>query len=413
MWHVFDPGWQGRLACAVLRRFKPILFVGTRIPGWVVLTRFPDVVEVLERDDVFSVCLYGQRMANTFGPFFLGMDRGPGYDSARAAARAAVRSTDVPRVQERVRDHVHTLVEAARGRGALDVIADLAEPVHLGFAADYLGIPGPDGRAADVLRWFRTTTFYIFNFWTGAAFDMAAVQAGGAVREYVDGIVRDRRAGRIAARDDVLGRLLGATADPAAAGSGLDDVTVGHTIAGIVSGALEPGIGVFARVLDRLLDLTPEQLAPARRAAHTGDDATLRRFIREAARFSPYPPYAWRYCTRDYMLAAGTPRQRVIPAGSLVVPLLLGAMFDGEVVKNPNAFEPGRPQEQYLNFGHGLHECLGQMLGSMMILEMVRAVLALPRLRRAPGTAGHPRAGSSGTIPEGYYALHFTIQFDA
>jgi cytochrome P450 len=133
----------------------------------------------------------------------------------------------------------------------------------------------------------------------------------------------------------------------------------------------------------------------------------------EAARFSPYPPYTWRYCTQDYMIAAGTKRQRVIPEGALVVPLLLGAMFDGEVVADPNAFRPGRPESDYLNFGHGLHACIGRTLGEMLMVEMVRGVLALPGIRRAPGQAGHPTSGKAGTIPEGYFALHFRVQFDA
>jgi len=401
---VFSPGWQGRLACALLRRFRPILAIGTRVPGWVILTKFRDVTEMLERDDVFSVCLYGQRMANTFGPFYLGMDGGPEYDRIAAAARAAVRPTDHARLSTMVREHVGTLVDRARPSGALDVIADLAGPVHLRFTGDYFGIPGPDGRDADVLRWYRTTTFYIFNFWAGAAFDMAAVQAGAAVREYVDGVVAARRSGGGPARDDVLGRLLT---------SGLDDATVGHTIAGIVSGSLEPGIGNFARVLDRLLDLPDEQFASAQRAARTGDYGTVRRFVREAMRFSPYPPYTWRFCTRDYMIAAGTPRQRLIPQGALVVPLLLGAMFDGDVVSDPNGFQTDRPEGNYLNFGHGLHSCLGRYLGEMLITEMTRGMLALPGIRRAPGNAGHPQSGTSGAIPEGYYSLHFTVQFDA
>jgi cytochrome P450 len=240
---------------------------------------------------------------------------------------------------------------------------------------------------------------------------MAAVPAGAAVREYVSGVVKERRSGTIAARDDVLGRLLGVTVG--AETSGLDDATIGHTIAGIVSGSLEPGIGNFARVLDRFFDLPADQLATVTRAARTNDDVTLRRYVLEAMRFSPYPPYAWRYCTRDYMIAAGTSRERVIPAGALVVPILLGAMFDSEVVSNPNAFQPGRPDHEYLNFGHGLHECLGKMLGEMLIVEMARAVLALPGIRRAPGNPGHPKSGQSGAIPEGYYALHFTVQFDA
>jgi cytochrome P450 len=183
MWHPFEPGWQGRLAVETLRRVRPILSVGTRVPGWVVLTKFRDVVEVLERDDVFSVRLYGQRMENTFGPFYLGMDHGPDYDRVNAAVRAAVRPRDMAHLRQQVRRHVETLIERARPQQSLDVIADLAEPVHLGFTGDYFGVPGPNGEAADVLRWFRATTFFIFNFWAGAAFDVAAVEGGRAVRD--------------------------------------------------------------------------------------------------------------------------------------------------------------------------------------------------------------------------------------
>src|SRR4051812_31857290 len=101
--------------------------------GTAVVTRQPDVVEVLERDDDFAV-VYEPRMRRiTDGEnFFLGMQDGPLYARDVTNMRAVVRRGDVaglvvPLAAQRAAE----IVAAAPGR--LDVPAALARriPLHL------------------------------------------------------------------------------------------------------------------------------------------------------------------------------------------------------------------------------------------------------------------------------------------
>src|SRR5262249_35265167 len=60
----------------ILRRVHPIHVTGSIA----IVTRYDDVIEVLSRQDVFSVVpIYAARMERTSGAFFLGMDDGPQY----------------------------------------------------------------------------------------------------------------------------------------------------------------------------------------------------------------------------------------------------------------------------------------------------------------------------------------------
>jgi cytochrome P450 len=407
----FSSGWQQRVVLGLLRRLKPILFVGGRIPGWVVLTRHGDVLDALARDDVFAPRLSEQRMRETLGPFFLGMDDTPEYRREWAAAHACIRSGDVGRVRDLAARVARECVERARPTGRLDVVADLAEIVQVQYAADYYGLPSredPDPGA--VLRAFRSTTFYTFNWWIGGAFEITAVDAGSFLQDYIAREMAARQSSNGDGPDDFLGRLLALqrARDPNA----LDDDAVRTTVGGVVSGSLEPGIGMFARAMDRLLDLPDATFGVLQRAARDGEDAKVLGYVLEASRFNPYPPFLYRYCTKDFVMAPGTWRQCTIPTGATVVAVLAAALLDPHAVERPCQFQPDRPAETYVNFGYGQHVCIGRRLAEVLMTEMAKAVLALRKVRRARGKDGQLQSGAAGTLPDGYYTRHLIVEFE-
>jgi cytochrome P450 len=59
-------------------------------------------------------------------------------------------------------------------------------------------------------------------------------------------------------------------------------------------------------------------------------------------------------------------------------------MFDPQAVANPDTFDPGRGPGNQFHFGHGLHECLGRAIASVMIPEIVRQSLRLNNLVTQP-----------------------------
>jgi cytochrome P450 len=406
----FRTGWQQRLVLALLRWLKPILFIGSRIPGWVVLTRHGDVLEALARDDAFSPRLAEQRMRETLGPFFLGMDDTPRYKREWEAAHACIRDVDLPRIRALASKVAHECIEKVRPTGRLDVVEDLAEIVHLRYAADYYGLPSlddPDPGA--VLRAFRQTTFYTFNWWIGGAFEISAVEGGTFLQDYIARQLAARKSGN-GGPDDFLGRLLemqrGNYPDAP------DDDVIRTTVGGVVSGSLEPGIGMFVRAMDQLLDLSDTTFGVLQRAARAGDGATVLGYVLEASRFNPYPPFLYRYCTKDFLMAPGTRRQCTIPSGATVVAVLASAMLDSHAVPKPNDFQPDRPAATYVNFGHGQHICIGKHLAEILMTEMAMAVLSLRKLRRARGKDGQLQSGTPGTLPDGYYTRHLIVEFE-
>ena len=186
------------------------------------------------------------------------------------------------------------------------------------------------------------------------------------------------------------------------------DETV-RSIAGLVMVGAAVVTKGFSHAFDQLLrfdDALDAALAAARREAQqraAGNIVAARqermlvgRILVEALRFNPVFPVLPRYCVRSTTLARGTPRETEIPAGSNVVVSPLGAMFDPEVVTDPERFgfarniqlnsrtstmnweygtrSDGTPGD-YVLFGGGEHWCLGDQ---MAICEMASTL----RLRR-------------------------------
>lgn len=114
---------------------------------------------------------------------------------------------------------------------------------------------------------------------------------------------------------------------------------------------------------------------------------------------------AWAYA---YMLPAAQRDRigtKIIPAESRIFVATLSAMFDGKAFANPKEFN-GRRDAEYLHFGYGLHACLGRAINGVQIPELVAALLRLPALRRAPGTAGQ-------VVYDGPFPDRLILAFDA
>src|SRR6266568_4802547 len=78
---------------------------------------------------------------------------------------------------------------------------------------------------------------------------------------------------------------------------------------------------------------------------------------------------------------------------------------DPEVFTNPAEFNARRNVE-YLHFGYGMHTCFGKAINDVQIPELLAALLRLPNLRRAPGSAGH-------ILYDGPFPNRLVLEFDA
>ncbi|MEU7835151.1 cytochrome P450 [Nonomuraea sp. NPDC049129] len=383
-----------RALFAELRERRPIFVT----PAFTVVTRFADVTEVLSRETVFSVRAFGPRLdAALGGPFMLGRDATPMNWRDKGLMQVMLDPRDVAGVRELAGRLADERLDIAWPSGGVEAVHGLFRPVALGVSATYFGFPGPD--AQTLSRWTRAiVTDGFANFLGDPKIQAASVRAGSEMIAYLRERLTERRAALRAGRrlpDDVFTRLA-ATALPAEIG--VDDERILINMAGLPLGFVESAPGAMVEAVEQLL-LRPEVLAQAIEAAGDPDPARFDRHVWEALRFNPFFKLLPRLCERDYVLAAGTPRATMIPAGTLVLAAPASAMFDADVVAEPEEFRLDRPGHHQLFFGFGQHACLGVHPARVVICEAVRRLLLRPGVRLLPPPEGRVvRAG--GIFPD-------------
>lgn len=416
-WNLWNRG--RRILLFFLRSFLPVLRRGST--AYVV--RWADVRSVLARPAEFSVRIFGMRMADTTGNTFLGMNPSPQYDLESGAMRAALEVPDVrprargqssrpedlgrlPSVRRFATELSHRqIADALKRTNEIDVVTDLADVVPLHFARELFGIPEPDPAHPKILEWFKAISFYVFG---PANYDWAvpAQHAGRDAAAYFRRLVRDRHnamAARIATPDDVLGRLIRAQSSP----GGLGDDAIARSLS-FISGAIMPTSWLFIEAVDRLMRLGRRQRQHLHKYAVQGDLAAVRAYVIEAARFFPFPFFILRYAERDSEIAG-----RKIAQGSTVNLVIGSATMDSRGIPRAGRFVPGRPESEYMLFGHDVHLCQGKDIAEELMTQMALALFSRVNLRRASGLQGYIRYGPKGAIPYGPYPRSLILVADA
>ena len=408
------------LLAGALHRFAPVVALPPAIThevfGLVLVTRHDDVRLVLDRNDVFRVDGYDDRMRATSGPFVLGLDPGPTYDKEQRLAATAV-GREIEPLRNLAAGLSRALVDKAYERSrTLDVVSELAHAVQAAVLHQFFGIPNT--RDERLIPWLQTTSYFIFNVWIGGPYRTAAVEAGREMAAHVRRIVRRRieeLAHGAAPRADVLGRMLetirATSGDPKLPTS--EDLAV-RTMAGLIAGATVPTIGLFISAIDFLLSLSADERTAIKKAAQLNDDATVKRFLFEAARFDTYPPALYRHALMPYVFHPGSKHEATAERGAWVVTMPFLANFDARVFPNPGTFNPMRdhaPGREPLIFGWAQHRCFGAHMAELLMIEMAKPLFA-KGIARTPGPDGKVRKGDAGVIPDGDFARKLVVRFD-
>ncbi|MFF5262910.1 cytochrome P450 [Actinomadura viridis] len=377
-------GWlrsEWRPLFAELRVRRPIL----RTPAFTLVTRYPDVTEVLRNGDVFTVDGYASRLDPALGgPVMLTRDGTPMNWREKGLMQVMLPPEDVPRVRELVARTAGRALDAAVPRGRIDAVGELFRPVCTAVCAEYFGFPVPDPAAP--ARWSRAIMTDVTANLTGdPEVHAASLAAGREMMDHLRGALDARRAGGApggapggaSGGGDVFARMLGTVLPGTPA---WDDERILVNVAGMLLGFLENAVGSMTHLVRQLL-LRPEIHRAAVLAADEPDTAAFDGHVWEALRFDPFLKIITRVCVRDHVLAAGTPRATTVPAGTLVLAAVASAMFDETAVPEPGLFRPDRPPHTRLHFGHGPHACVGVHPGAAVITETVRRLLPRPGLR--------------------------------
>jgi cytochrome P450 len=387
---------------AELRTSRPVFVT----PGPVVVSRYKDVVEVIDLDEIFSVAPYGQAMMrNNGGPnFILGMDRGPEFDHDLSVLKLAVKREDLETIRNIVSEETAALIKEALPTGKLDLTDGFSRLIAARLVARYFGVPGPN--AQQLMNWTRAIFTDIFlNFTQDPSVAERGAKAGLEFRAYVDDLIAKTKADHAAGapeKDDVLSRLVTMQRAPKAS---FTDSRLRDNLIGCITGVLDNTCTAVVNALNVLLS-RPADLKGAVAAAVANDNEKLLRYVQEALRFHPPAPLMVRLSLADTKIAKGTPRETLIPAHKVVFAANGSAMMDETELENPREIRLDRPAHHYMIFGWGMHECLGKYVSQVQIVEIVKAVLALEGLR--------PAAGDAGKIGyEGAFAVRFGVEFNA
>ncbi len=377
----------------------------------VLLGTAADITEVFTRDDVFSVRGYGERLIDITGPFLLGMDAGPQYDQESSVVHFVASSSDLRTLEPWIDGLATALVTAAvpKPGSSFDLVSAVAVPAPLRFVGHYLGVPGPDDET--LMGWLRAIGIYVFEWWSAffPPIKDYTTAISPALEAYLDGLIR-QRSSEIAAGatvpDDVLTRLLSLPGvDSPTHPMALDRLGIRRNLAGFALGSSVALSTAIVSAVEYLLDpANVAALATTQAAAKAGDISLVRQCMLEAARLgAPSPPSVFRTALTDVVLAEGTPRQKTIPAGSVVVLNPAIAMTDPDAVPDPLTFRTDRPASTYMMFGEGMHTCFGTAIATMILGSVGRALFALDGLHQvSPMVTG---TGIPGQFYPGSYML--------
>ncbi|HLH68655.1 MAG TPA: cytochrome P450 [Candidatus Dormibacteraeota bacterium] len=366
-----------------LRSAGPVVWA-TSLGRWLV-TGHAEVVEVL-RDERFSA---DRRRWEGFAPVIE-----PGREGGRSMLvadppdhtrlRTLVQKAFTPRMVERLRPRIETLVEealnAAGERGGMDLVADLAYPLPVTVIAELLGVPVED-RAA-FRRWSDALV--------GALDPVAPANRRGAVlaardalHAYLRQVIAERRADP---RDDLISRLVEAE-EQGDRLSGPELLAMGVLL--LVAGH-ETTVNLISNGVNALLN-HPDQLARLHREPELIEPA-----VEELLRYDSPVQLTGRVALEALELGG----QRVEP-GQMVTLMLGAANRDPRVFADPGRLDLGRDPNPHLAFGRGIHFCLGAPLAR---LEGQIAIGAL--IRRFPGLrlAGVPERRPTVTL-RGFVSL--------
>ena len=397
-----------KVGFALLRRLRPV-FIFRKL---LVVTKASEVREVLGRFDDFTLS-QSIEPGMPWGTFLMTVDWPNQHAQERQLLQGAVRPTDIQKIRAIVAARCRGQIALAREQ--IDVVTELLEPVVVDIAKQYYGVPplaGSPHRMALAMRdlagiimvdppvnsapWARSRDS-IANITTQVLAELSRTTSA--------------LASTIPAHDDLLTRLAQRLRTPGQP-NWFDEDWIRRYLTGLLATGAATIVRAGAQAVDQFL-AHPAALERARATALELDRVeqlgvqeraeqlrcTLRHFLYEALRFRPMLPLLTRDTPRETVIAYGTKRARIVPAGTKVIAPPLAAMFDPEEFTAPSDFNPSRPLAQYVHFGHGPRQCFGKYIAETTLIEIVRSLLVLPDLSRADGPKG--RVAYDGPVAAG------------
>ncbi|MGV0791851.1 cytochrome P450 [Mycolicibacterium sp. XJ1819] len=319
--------------------------------GFWALSRYADVEPALKDFDTYSSArgitldMYLAEPDPTQPPMIIMMDP-PEHTVMRKLVNKVFTPQAVAALEPMIRETI-TDAAAAVDPAAFDAVADFGALFPVEIISTLLGVP-PEHRQQLRLWMDRQLERHAGDFHVPPA----GLEAAQAIGMFYYELVCERRANP---GDDMISRLTQV------------DVMRGDDVARLT----DEEIVAFASMLGGAGAETVVKLignAVVTFAANPDQWRTLREdrskipsAFEELLRYEAPSQYQLRYSTRDVSLHGAT-----IPAGSIVMLINGSATRDERVFADPDRFDIDRiPSGHNINFGYGIHSCLGAALARM------------------------------------------------
>jgi cytochrome P450 len=347
---------------AAMRRDAPVY----RSAGYVVVTRYDDVVSVLRQPNLFSSSAIGMNVRGRPARTIINTDP-PVHTRIRGVINRAFTPRMVADLEPMIRRVTARLLDRMCERGEGDIVGDLAVPLPVTVIAHLLGVD-PD-RQEDFKRWSTA----VISETAGLADDERArvERDTDEFQDYFDAAIAERR--ERPGGDDLISAIVRAqqedeellSADDVLAFTGLLLIAGNETTTNLIGNAV---LALLAH---------PEQMARVRE-----EPALVPNLVEEALRWDSPVQFLFRTATEDTEIA-GEP----IAAGTTIIPVYASANRDDARFPEGDRFEVTRNAQGHVAFGYGVHFCLGAPLARLEArVALEQAVARLPGLRRADDT---------------------------
>jgi 4-methoxybenzoate monooxygenase (O-demethylating) len=282
----------------------------------------------------------------------------PAHDRMRVIANKVVSLMSLRAVRDAWKAEAEALADKLVEQGRFDGIAELAEVYPQRVFADAIGLR-EDGRA--LLIPYAAATFNAFGP-RNAIFASTEPQ-GLAAAPWVE-----ESCTRPFIQPGGWGEAFFAAADR----DECSEYEAARLMRSLITAGFDTTINALGNMLDVLVD------EPAAWSAIRAQPIFAKRALEEALRLRSPVQTFFRTTTEDVEIEEFT-----IPAGSKVLLFLGAANRDPRRWPDPDKFDLTRSTSGHVAFGHGVHQCLGQMVarqeGELVLTALVERIATLSR----------------------------------
>lgn len=356
-----------------LRREDPVHW-DPYLHAWVV-TRYADVLTVFQRfsaqrtptpEQLTTLGLASLApLAQVMVRQMLFLDP-PAHARVRGLASQAFTPRRVERLRSHIQDITHSLLDAVRDKGQMEMIADLARPLPAIVTAELLGVPISDWR--QLTAWSADFAQVLGNFQHNPERAPQVLRSLGEMTAYFQAAVAQQR---VHPREGLIGALLTAEVD----GDRLsEEEVVANTIVTMVGGQ-ETTTNLIGNGILTLLR-HPEELERLRE-----DLSLLPPAVEELLRYESPSQHTARLAPEDVVLGG-----KLIGKRQAVIAVMGAANRDPERFAEPDRLDLGRQDNRHVAFAWAAHFCFGAPLARIEGQVALEAVLRrMPGLRLAGG----------------------------